>query len=165
MKKGLLLATLLAFCLCNFAQDNSCYLNVTEKGAGTAMLSVAFSESQTFTYDYDNETAASSLIAAADGQVVATLVLDKQYIISYTDHDIPTAVKELFSASKVNVKGGMAFVSNLKANDVVNVFAANGVQIASAVANANGVAQINISAMPKGIVIIKTGNASFKIKM
>lgn len=161
MKKFLLIASFVAYSICNFAQS-SCVINIAEKGAEAAMLSVAFSESHTF--KFANAEEETYMIAMADNQEVAAMVLNKQYVITYTEQDVPTTVKEMIAESKLNLKGGVAFVSNLKANEVVNVYTADGAQVATTVANANGVAQINLSAMPKGIVVIKAGNSSFKLK-
>lgn len=166
MKKISIFTTLIILCLCGFAQNNNNWcLNIKERGLENPMLSVSFGESHSFGYEYDDVTNVSSLIVTADNQVVTTLLLNQQYIIDYTEGSLPSAVKELIADSKINLKDGVAFVSNLKANDIVNVYAANGTQVASAAANNNGVAQINLSSMPKGIIVIKAGNNSFKIKL
>lgn len=165
MKKIVLSLLLMVLGIHSYAQNNNLCLNIKIKGAENPMLSVTFSDSHSFSYEYDDVTNASSLIVTADNQVVTTLLLNQQYVIDYKENSTPSAVKELIADSKINLKDGVAFVSNLKANDIVNVYAANGTQVASAAANNNGVAQINLSSMPKGIIVIKAGNNSFKIKL
>lgn len=165
MKKTVLSVLLMILGICSYAQDNNWCLNIKERGLENPMLSVSFGESHSFGYEYDDVTNVSSLIVTADNQVVTTLLLNQQYIIDYTENSLPSAVKELIADSKIDMRGGTAFVSNLKAHDIVNVYAANGTQVASAAANNNGVAQINLSSMPKGIIVIKAGSNSFKIKL
>lgn len=163
MKKFLLSAVCMALSLCGFAQSNTCYFNLAEKGAETAMLSLAFEDAPVVTYDYDKATGVSYIVVSTNGNQIASFVLDKQYEITYTDQAVPVGVKEIVAASKMNLRGGVAVLSGLKANEAVNVYTANGAQVANAVADANGNVQINLSAMPKGVVIIKAGTSSFKL--
>lgn len=164
MKKTLLSVIFMAIGICGFAQSNNCYFNIAEKGAESALLSIAFDDAPVVTYSYDAEAGISYIVVSANGEEKAAFALDKQYDITYSDQQVPVGVKEIVAASKMNLRGGVAVLSGLKANEAVNVYAANGAQVANAVADANGIAQINLSAMPNGIVIIKAGNASFKLK-
>lgn len=165
MKKTVLSVLLMILGICSFAQDNNWCLNIKERGLENPMLSFSFGESHSFGYEYDDVTNISSLIVTADNQVVTTLLLNQQYIINYTEGSLPSAVKELIADSKIDMRGSTAFVSNLKAHDIVSVYAANGTQVTSATANKDGIAQIHLSTMPKGIIVIKAGSNSFKIKL
>lgn len=163
MKKYLLTAMCMVLSLCGYAQSNACYFNLAEKGAQNPMLSIAFENAPVVTYDYEEATGVSYIVVSTNGEKLAAFALDKQYEITYTDQYVPVGVKEIVAASKMNLRGGVAVLSGLKANEAVNVYTANGAQVANAVADANGVAQINLSAMPKGVVIVKAGKSSFKI--
>lgn len=163
MKKYLLTAMCMVLSLCGYAQSNACYFNLAEKGAQNPMLSIAFENAPVVTYDYEETTGVSYIVVSTNGEKLAAFALDKQYEITYTDQYVPVGVKEIVAASKMNLRGGVAVLSGLKANEAVNVYTANGAQVANAVADANGVAQINLSAMPKGVVIVKAGKSSFKI--
>lgn len=163
-RKSLLSAIFMAFSLCTFAQANTCFFNIAQKGAETAMLSIAFDDSPVVTYDYDEATKEAFIVVSANGHEKHAFCLDKQYEITYTDQAVPVGVKEILAKSALNMQGGIAVISGLKANEAVSVYSANGALVANTVADANGIAQVNLSAMPKGIVVIKAGAVAFKVK-
>lgn len=161
MKKLLLSVIFMTLGLCTFAEGDQYFFNIGEKG-GDVALSIAFDKSPVLTYAVEAE--GPVLVVTAEGVDATSFALDKQYTITYTESETPTSVKEAVAASKVRLNGGVAIISGLKAGETVSVFAPNGAQIASTVADNAGVATVSFSAMPKGVAVIKAGSASFKVK-
>ena len=57
-----------------------------------------------------------------------------------------------------------ATLSGLKQGEKVTLFSTDGITLKSATANASGVVELNLSSMPKGVLIISVSNGqSFKI--
>lgn len=164
MKKIVLSLLLMVLGIHSYAQNNNLCLNVADKDNETVVFSSGFEQTPLVSYRYDAETGISYLLVSSNGSEVAAFALDKQYAITYTDNETPAEVKDLIAASRLNMRGNVAFISGLKANEVVNIFTANGTQTATCIAKANGIAEIDITAIPTGIAIIKAGNTSFKVK-
>lgn len=152
----------MALGLCSYAADSQYFFNIAPKG-GDVALSVAFANSPVLNYSFE-ASGVPTLVVSAEGIDDTAFVLDKEYSITYTTEETPTAVKAAVAEANAKMNNGVAMISGLKAGTSVCIFAANGAQVASAVADNSGIAVINLSAMPKGIVIIKAGDASFKLK-
>lgn len=160
MKHYLLTVIFMTLAIGSYAAEH--YFNIGPKD-GSVQMSIPFSKSPVINYEYSNDLGAS-VVVSAEGVEPTAFLLYKEYTITYTESETPTAVKEAVAASKVSMKGGMAVISGLKADTPVSVYAADGAQISAAVADSAGVAYINLSAMPKGVVVIKAGSESFKLK-
>ena len=74
-----------------------------------------------------------------------------------------TAIHNLMSEGKPQVKGGLAYFSDLKPGTLVYVFTSDGKNMAKVKADYSGTAQVNLSEFPKGIYLIKAGKQTIKI--
>ena len=74
-----------------------------------------------------------------------------------------TAIHNLMSEGKPQVKGGLAYFSDLKPGTLVYVFTSDGKNIAKVKADYNGTAQVSLSDFPKGVYLLKAGKQTIKI--
>lgn len=142
------------------------YFNISEKDANAPLLSVPFSEKPVLTYSIDKATAQSYVVVSSDNNEGGVQFdLSKNYDITYTDSETPTAINDVLASKTFSINGKTVIISRLAAGTQVSVFDATGKCYYNTAANANGVAVVEMSSMPKGIVIVKAGeNAVWKMK-
>lgn len=145
------------------ADDEQYFFNIAPKDASEVTLSIPFSQKPVLNYALD-EAKNNTLIVSAEGMESTTIVLDQQYVITYTYDKTPVAITEAVASSELNLESGIAVVSGLKAGEIVNIYNMGGVRVGKIVADNGGVAVIDMATAPKGIIIIKTSKASFKVQ-
>ena len=86
-------------------------------------------------------------------------------VLNYTfsDHVIYSGIDEIKTGTKPVIEAGRAQLTGLKPGTKVYVFTIDGRCAASAVAMANGTADIDLSSLGAGVYILTTPTASYKI--
>lgn len=151
----------LALLLCNVTFAKQYCFNIAAKGSNSALLTIPFTQNPSLSYSIVQGSRV--LVIQGDGVAERNIVFDKAYSIFYTVDDTPTAITDAIAASGMQVDGNMAVISGIKANTKVVVYSSNGAMIANAAADASGVAVVDLSSVPSGMVIIKAGSDSFKL--
>ncbi len=102
----------------------------------------------------------NQLVVATSKETVEIPVGD---ISSIVFSGTSTAIHNLMSEDKPQVKGGLVYFSDLKPGTLIYVFTSDGKNIAKVKADYSGTAQVNLSEFPKGIYLIKAGKQTIKI--
>ena len=102
----------------------------------------------------------NQLVVATSKETVEIPVGD---ISSIVFSGTSTAIHNLMSEGKPQVKGGLAYFSDLKPGTLVYVFTSDGKNIAKVKADYNGTAQVSLSDFPKGVYLLKAGKQTIKI--
>ena len=167
MKKIILTSV---FCLMAFvsisAEQYNYYLNIKFKGSETVFMAVPLMKMPTFTYEYDDDTATNVLALSISNahKPVNFFDLSNNYVFSYSkEKKTPSSILSAIANSGFSKNDDIVTVNGLTANEMVTVYGANGAKLADAAADSNGVVVFDISSMPKGVVIIKSKDASFKL--
>lgn len=148
------------------ADQTLTYFNIAEKGESSPLLSVPFTQKPVVTYTLDKNTALSYLVVSSDDKAEGVKFdLSKNYDITYTDGETPSAINDALAAKSFSINGNTIVISRLTAGTQVTVCDASGKCLRNATADANGVAVVAMTAMPKGIVIVKAGeDSAWKLK-
>ena len=102
----------------------------------------------------------NQLVVATSKETVEIPVGD---ISSIVFSGTSTAIHNLMSEDKPQVKGGLVYFSDLKPGTLIYVFTSDGKNIAKVKADYSGTVQVNLSEFPKGIYLIKAGKQTIKI--
>lgn len=166
MKKVILASILCLMAFLSASADGyKYYLNVKFTGDGAAYMSIPLSKMPILTYQYDAEQNTNVLLLSVSNVARPLQIFDlsNNYTMYYTKEKTPTSIISAIANSDFSKSGEIVTINALNANETVSVFSANGAKVAEAPADANGVAVIDLSSLPKGVIVMKSIGASFKI--
>ncbi|MBP5546987.1 MAG: hypothetical protein J6X59_06920 [Bacteroidales bacterium] len=101
------------------------------------------------------------LVVKKGGAEVLSVALDKVRNYSFAD-DASTGIKEAL-AGKGGLKEGHVYMTQVKAGEVIDIFAADGRRVGSQRVSADGLVDVDLTAQPKGVYIVKSPTTSFKV--
>jgi len=159
--KRLYTIMVMAIFACSLSFAEVYCLNIAQKGSKKVTLTIPFSKNPVVSYAVSGGS--QTLVITTSDESTESIVLNKNYSISYTIDDTPTTIKEAISASDMKYDGNMVVISGAKPYESVCVYGANGAMLTKVQTNADGVSTIDLSMLPSGVVIIKTSNTSFKL--
>ena len=86
--------------------------------------------------------------------------------VSYSFSEEPVAIRQVESPSTpdVSVAFGQAAFKGLKAGSRIAVYTIDGVMVTSIAADEAGEASVDISALPRGIYVVKAPNRTIKVR-
>lgn len=103
-----------------------------------------------------------NLIVASD-KTTATFALSDVVRFTYQDID-PSGIQEIYSKDAgVSFEDGMLVVSQIKANSTVCVYSLDGRLVHQLAAKRAGTYRLNLSSLPFGVYLVKTGSLTYKI--
>lgn len=136
------------------AAGNDLFLTVTTTGGVSTTFYL--SENPVITYVNDVLVVTSS---EKEVSVPAAQVVD----VNLTGlHQLPTNMSDVLTKRPTFVSG-QALMTGLPAGSTVQLLNADGQLLATATANAEGEAMLDLNALPRGIVIVRTAKQSFKV--
>lgn len=97
---------------------------------------------------------------ADDVKVSASLSDVRQYAFSI---DVPTSVGSLMSKSEARLEQGHVYMANAKAGETVGIYKPGGQLVKQVRIGHDGLADIDLTALAKGLYIVKSANTSIKI--
>ena len=151
--KGFIITLLLCFLSWNVSiADNSRFLVVNAKD-GTKTTFALVNEPKVY---FNNGML--SVISKS-----ATFSLNLADILSYTFSEELTRIDEAVENKNVNIENGYVFFSGLKAGSNVSIYASDGRLLNVFSSNSNGSAIVDLSVVPKGIIILKSNKTNIKI--
>lgn len=127
------------------------YLTIFSQGTS---VSFALSEKPVITYQYNQ------LVVATAKETIEIPVAD---ITGSRFEEKPSAIRNLMSEDKPQVKGGLVHFLELIPGTLVMVFTIDGQSVANIKADVNGMAQVDLSELAKGTYLIRYGKQTIKI--
>lgn len=137
------------------------FFNVKTANDAEAVLTIPLTDSPVITYERGNN--GNNMIVKSNGNSPYVLDTKEHYVFYYSSDETSSIISKALSESSFSKSGQVVTVSGVKANEVVSVYSANGAKVAEVTADANGVAVIDFTPLPKGVVVMKSPGASFKI--
>lgn len=103
-----------------------------------------------------------NLVLTCGAQEISTSLEGVSYYISPSS----TAIRQLTNEEKPDVKVafGQAAFKGLKAGSHIVVYTIDGVQVSSVAVSPEGEASVDLSALPRGIYVVKAPNKTIKVK-
>ena len=75
----------------------------------------------------------------------------------------PTAIQEVLNKETLRLELGHVYIAHAKAGETVRVFTVDGKLVASQRINSEGTADIDLTALGKGLYIVKSAKTSIKV--
>ena len=107
-------------------------------------------------------TVANGEATVNDGTTAVTFS-QRGLTFRFEDYAVPTAIEGVEAGEAPSMKPGKAFFEGLKAGTPVQVFTPAGILVDTIIANGEGAAAVDYSALPKGVYILRANNTSIKV--
>lgn len=92
-----------------------------------------------------------------------TFVISLADVQNYTFSEESTAIGETIKCENVKLENGFVVFNGLKFGDKVIVYTQDGKFLKESKSNTNGLAVLDLSGLPKGILILKSNTMSIKV--
>lgn len=164
MKKIFITSLLCVMTFFSASADEYVYFfNVKATDNAEILLTIPLADCPVMTYENDSESGAYNMVVKSNDSEPVAFDTKDRYEFYYTKTTTSSVITSALSKSNFRKNGQVVTLSGIKANETVTVFAANGAQVATVSADTNGVAVIDLTSLPKGVVVLKSLGASFKL--
>ena len=102
------------------------------------------------------------LKVAVAGEVKVQSSLDGLLKYSFSETEAPSGIEQLLNEES-HLEAGHVYVANAKAGDTVRIFTADGRQVAVQPIGSDGTANIDLTTLGKGLLIVKLPKTSIKV--
>ena len=107
-------------------------------------------------------------ITIADGELTAKSAKEEvsvpiDALSNYHFEQVQTGIEGVVSDEGFTLRDGMAYFTHIQEGSQVNVYAIDGREIARVTVPARGRVELDLRALERGVIIIHTGNCSYKV--
>lgn len=142
------------------------------------MLTATSAKAESVKYLVFNSGGKQTVIALADQPVITVsegtlkvtvageekLSADLSNGLSYSfSESAPTGIKEVLDDESSRLSEGHVYITNAREGDVVRVFTVDGKLVAAQRVGNEGIADIDLTALGKGLYIVKSAKTSIKV--